>query len=181
EDETRDIPREVEERAFPHARIFTRSYIRRSRSRYRAVHRRQMDAMLRRTAWFLDSGPSPTSATAAIHTRATPQLVVTFEPSTTAALAYQSSGYTPTSTQSLIDIGRQLQHSGRDLETQLTVEGQSGGFCVSALPGISMTSIRSAPSCQVSPAISTRTDAAEDDDDDDDADVVHAVRSQTDS
>ncbi len=145
-----------------HAQIFTRSYIRRSRSRYRAVHRRQMDALLRRTAWFLqDTSTDPSTITPPA-----PHVVVTFEPPSTSLPTSYVTAFSPTSTQSLVDIGRSRQHSytstsshdpGEVLPVTVTSGDGMETYYLTAMPTVSMTSIRSAPTCQVSPAISGRT------------------------
>ncbi|VDK36483.1 unnamed protein product [Taenia asiatica] len=140
-----------------HPQILTRSYIRRSHSRYRAVHRRQMEAMLRRTAWFLGSNTTTATATTAATTTTagtTPQLVVT------------SAGmpYTPTSTQSLLEIGSPLDFEEQRHQFQQlphSPEGLAVPFYLSPLPRISVTSIRSAPTCQESPATPCQADSGE--------------------
>ncbi|EUB58728.1 hypothetical protein EGR_06399 [Echinococcus granulosus] len=159
DEENHDSPKEEtdDSEGTEHTQILTRSYIRRSRNRYRAVHRRQMEAMLRRTAWFLGSNvTTATAVTAATTTTAStaPQLVVT------------SAGvpYAPTSTQSLLEIGLPL-----DLEEQRqqfqqlphSPEGLAVPFYLSPLPRVSVTSIHSAPTCQESPATPRQVDSGE--------------------
>nr|CDS20753.1 RhoGAP [Echinococcus granulosus] len=159
DEENHDSPKEEtdDSEGTEHTQILTRSYIRRSRNRYRAVHRRQMEAMLRRTAWFLGSNvTTATAVTAATTTTAStaPQLVVT------------SAGvpYAPTSTQSLLEIGLPL-----DLEEQRqqfqqlphSPEGLAVPFYLSPLPRVSVTSIQSAPTCQESPATPRQVDSGE--------------------
>ncbi|VDO03228.1 unnamed protein product [Rodentolepis nana] len=136
------------------AHILTRSYIRRSRSRYRAVHRRQMEVMLRRTAWFLGSTPTPT-----IKLPITPQLLVTPEEVPCA----------PTSTQSLLEIGMPIDIEEErkyqaDSEIKKFQEMLGVPFYLSPLPRISVTSIRSAPTGQVSPMTSLHIDSEKEDD-----------------
>ncbi|KAM7533327.1 hypothetical protein Aperf_G00000122003 [Anoplocephala perfoliata] len=155
--QTQDSPKEEtdDSEGTEQVRILTRSYIRRCRSRYKAVHRRQMETMLRRTAWFLESTPTPS-----IRIPTAPQLVIT------------SSGVTcaPTSTQSMLEIGMHL-----DLETQLAKEREHQlkdepdqqlevlgvPFYFSPHPRASLTSIRSAPTCQASPITPLQTDSRE--------------------
>ncbi|CDS43673.1 RhoGAP [Echinococcus multilocularis] len=140
-----------------HTQILTRSYIRRSRNRYRAVHRRQMEAMLRRTAWFLGSNVTTvTAVTAATTTIANtaPQLVVT------------SAGvpYAPTSTQSLLEIGLPLDLEEQQQQFQQlphSPEGLAVPFYLSSLPRVSVTSIHSAPTYQESPATPRQVDSGE--------------------
>lgn len=159
------------ENLYDYAQVFTRSYIRRSRSRYRAVHRRQMDALFRRTAWFLDIPGTATNITA-------PQVVVTFDRSSS-PYAIDTSIFAPTSTQSLVDIDCPLQHSNclvtkEEGETKSSSRGPKvvlarmggegcGTIFLSALPSVSMMSIRSAPTCQASPETYTRCDDDYDD------------------
>ncbi|VUZ55152.1 unnamed protein product [Hymenolepis diminuta] len=133
------------------AHILTRSYIRRSRSRYRAVQRRQMETMLRRTAWFLGSTPTPT-----IRLPTTPQLVVTSEGVPCA----------PTSTQSLLEIGMSMdivEQRKYQTESEIKKSQEMLGvpFYLSPLPRVSVTSIRSAPTGQASPMISLHVDSEE--------------------
>ncbi|KAM7533043.1 hypothetical protein Aperf_G00000121965 [Anoplocephala perfoliata] len=155
--QTQDSPKEEtdDSEGTEQVRILTRSYIRRCRSRYKAVYRRQMETMLRRTAWFLESTPTPS-----IRIPTAPQLVIT------------SSGVTcaPTSTQSLLEIGIHL-----DLETQLAKERERQlkdepdqqlevlgvPFYLSPHPRASLTSIRSAPTCQASPITPLQADSGE--------------------
>nr|CDS29221.2 RhoGAP [Hymenolepis microstoma] len=136
------------------AHILTRSYIRRSRSRYRAVRRRQMEAMLRRTAWFLGSTTTPP-----IRLPITPQLLVTPEEVPCA----------PTSTQSLLEIDMPI-----DIEEQRKYQDESEikkfqetlgvPFFLGPLPRVSVTSIRSAPTGQVSPMTSLHMDSEKEED-----------------
>ena len=149
-----------------HAQILTRSYIRRSRSRYRAVHQRQMEAMLRRTAWFLGTSsaaaPSATTTTTVAVASTAPQLLVT-SPGVPCA---------PTSTLSLLEIGTPLNFGVKLEEKQKSHEQTTqplketdAPFYLSPLPRVSVTSVRSAPTCQASPFTTCHNDSDEEEDD----------------
>lgn len=110
-----------------------------------------METMLRRTAWFLGSTPTPT-----IRLPTTPQLVVTSEGVPCA----------PTSTQSLLEIGMSMdivEQRKYQTESEIKKSQEMLGvpFYLSPLPRVSVTSIRSAPTGQASPMISLHVDSEE--------------------
>lgn len=148
----------------------------RARNRYRAVHRRQMEALLRRTAWFMgtDVTEEPTT-TQEPSSNGVPRVLVTSDCGVCCCAAGGLSvppviAVTPISTVSLIDVGVELGQSEANLCAQYRLETSSasalirGSFqtdldtqrvlCISSTPRGSITSVRSAPTRQVSAAAS---------------------------
>ncbi|VDL89951.1 unnamed protein product [Schistocephalus solidus] len=151
-----------------HRPVLARSSSRCSYSRYRAVHRRQLDAMLRRTAWFLDPNTSRQSVssgpTGGCNDRlgTNPRVFISHEPTSIDVCCCRPSetthsvalppliSITQTSTVSLLDFGR-------DRDEGSCGPGSYREFAASASDLEAPTSAWAGPGFQNSPDILTFT------------------------